>query len=134
MTTLFLVKILAGAAAYFLLGFLWYSNLMFGPEWRRMVKNPAGRKKRPHPWAGHAATFVGMVVACTVMGILIVVTRVVGASDGALLGFVLGLAFTGTTMLSEAAYAGQPLGLFLINASYRVLGLALAGAILAPWR
>ncbi len=139
MTTLFLTKILTATAAYFLLGLLWYSDLMFGPEWRKLKDKATGKGKgkaarKVSSLTGHAVTFLGMFLACLVMGILVVVTRITGASDGALLGFVLGLTFIGTTMLSEAVYAKQPLGLFLINASYRVLGLALAGSILAPWR
>jgi hypothetical protein len=133
MSALLLMKILAASAAYFLLGVLWYSGMMFGPEWKKLSKRPGSKKSRTSPLAGHLVTFFGMFLACSVLGVLVVVTRIVGASDGAFLGFVLGLAFTATTMLSEAVYNGQTMTLFLINASYRVLGLTLAGAILAPW-
>jgi len=132
MTQLFILKVLAATTAYFLLGVLWYSSLLFGPEWSKLVKKTGNKKSKIGAAAAHTVTFFGQLLSCLVMGILIVVLRILGAGDGAFFGMILGLAFVAMTMLSEAVYSGQPSKLYLINASYRVLGFALAGAIIAP--
>ncbi len=130
--TLFLVKILVAAIAFFLLGILWYSSLAFGPNWAKLMKKTGSKKSKIGIKTAHAVSVLCLFLSCLVMGILIIMLGIAGPGDGALFGMVLGLLLVGTTLLSEALYMGQPSGLFLINASYRVLGFILAGALIAP--
>jgi hypothetical protein len=129
-STLVLLKVLVAALANFLLGVLWYSPLLFGPEHSKLMKKHK-MKMKVDPVAAHATTFLAILLTTYALAILVRVSGASGSTDGAIIGLAVGLAFVATTLLSEALYSGQPSVLFFINASYRVVGLALSGAILA---
>lgn len=129
MTTIpFLSKVLAASIAYFLLGWLWYSPLLFGPDWKKAMKKMPKRKIDNVP--AYSAAFLAILLSVYVLGILLYASRIPTVSGGALIGFVVGLAFVASTLFSESIFTGIPPKLFMINASYRVAGMTIAGAIL----
>jgi hypothetical protein len=128
-TAAFLTSVLFASVVHFLLGFLWYSPLLFGPDHKKLMKKAP--KKKVSPAVAHTVAFITIFIAVYVLAILLYTSRIAGASNGALIGFVVGLAFMATTLFSEALYTSQPPKLFLINVAYRVVGLTLAGAVLA---
>ena len=56
------------------------------------------------------------------------------AAGGAKTGAVLALALIGSTLAQNYGFEARSLSLWLINAGYMVVGMALMGAIVGHWR
>ena len=122
---------LLGGLAYFVLGAIWYSKMLFATKWIEYCKidvNDPNMKK------GVAGIFIGsfilMLLTSFAIAVLAYKLETHGAFNGAKLGLFTG-AFFGTTALSISyIYEKRPLGLYLINGGYTIVGSMIAGAII----
>ncbi len=129
--------VFVSALAYWALGALWYSPLLFE---RPFIALKGWTPEQVE--AVRAASHVGEVGAALAVSLLTAYVlahfvRFTGAEDarmGALAGFWLWLGFVATTNLSTVLFEGRPLGLYLINDGYHLAGLLGMGAMLAAWR
>ncbi|MCP9751118.1 DUF1761 domain-containing protein [Ferruginibacter sp. HRS2-29] len=123
-----------GGLAYFMLGALWYSRLLFAPKWLTYVgidPNKTGAKKGI---GGIMLTsFVLMLIASAGIAVLRAKLDINGGwMSGIKLGGLTGL--SGATAISISyLYEQRPLGLHLINGGYTIAGTVLAGIIICSW-
>lgn len=122
---------LLGGLAYFALGALWYSKILFAPKWIEYCKidmNDPDMKK------GVAGIFLSSLVLMIVTSICIAILahklETNGALNGAKLGLLTGLGFGSTAISISYLYEKRPFGLYLINGGYTVVGSMIAGAII----
>lgn len=123
--------------AYWALGALWYSPLLFERPFVAL-KGFTPEQVEAIRAASHAGEVGGaLAVSLLTAYVLAHFVRFTGAEDaprGALAGFWLWLGFVATTNLSTVLFEGRPLGLYLINNGYHLVGLLGMGALLAVWR
>ncbi len=114
---------------YFGIGAVWYSPVLFANVWLEEIK----RKRSEMTMATQAmvTTFIAMVVLVIVEAWLVEATGTAGWFMGALLGFKLWLGFTATTALVNSSFQGGSMKLYAIDQGYHLVGIVLAGAILA---
>lgn len=128
------LAVFCGALAYFVLGALWYSKLLFAPRWIVLTKvnvnNPDAKKGMGIIMF---ASFILMFV--TSLGIAIIRTRidVEGWISGLKLGLLFGLCSGAMAISISYLYEQRPLGLHLINGGYTVLGNIISGIIICCW-
>jgi hypothetical protein len=122
--------VLAGAAAYFLLGAIWYSFL-FQKQWlsyHSIDPNNPGAKK------GMAAimttSFLQMFIVSIGLAILIERLELTQAISGVKLGFTTGLLFSFTAISITYLYLQKPLGLHFIDGLYHTVGQILSATII----
>lgn len=123
-----LAVVLAGLA-YFVLGAIWYSNLMFGRQYRAAlgVTEEAGT-----PAAGPLiVNLIGWLIAALAMGLIAELVGADGFADGAMLGIVIWLGFVFTHQIVNDVYQGSNMELAKINGPYNLLGFVIMGVILA---
>ena len=126
---------LLGGLAYFALGALWYSKILFAPKWIEYCKidvnNPDMKK-------GVAGIFVSSLVLMMITSICIAILahklETNGALNGAKLGLLTGLGFGTTAISISYLYEKRPFGLYLINGGYTVVGSMIAGAVICSVR
>ena len=125
------------ALAYWLLGAVWYSPLLFA---RPFV---ALSRWTPEQIAAMQAAGEGKAVAVALLTSLLLAyvlahfVRYAGAEtvrEGLWAGFWLWLGFVATTNLETVLFEGRSLGLYLINDGYHLAGMLGMGALLAVWR
>ncbi len=135
-TTVNYAAILVAAAASMALGFLWYSPILFGKSWMKLMgftdKKTAEAKKKGMTKAYIVMT-VGALVSAFVLAHFINFAAAYTPLDGALVGFWLGLGTIVPAALGDVLFGGKPLKLYLINVSHIVVGMMITGAILAVW-
>ena len=128
------LAVLVAAAAYFLLGAIWYSFL-FRDAW---IKLSGVKMDDPNAKKGVAGimTFSFILVVITVIGLALFAVRmgISGWMPGAKIGLVAGVCFCATAICNSYLYEKRPFGLHLINSGYNVVGCIIAGIILAVWR
>ena len=131
------LAVVVAALAYWVLGALWYSPLLFANRFVALMRwtpedvaaiNAAGSGREVG-----AALLVSLVTAYFLAHFV----RFVGAETprgGALAGALLFVGFVLTTNLSTVLFEGRPLGLYLINNGYHLAGFLLMGTILSAWK
>ncbi|HSE60813.1 MAG TPA: DUF1761 domain-containing protein [Candidatus Saccharimonadales bacterium] len=124
--------VLFATALAMVIGMLWYSPVLFGKYWQKLI----GKKMKDmgDPTASYVATTATALLQTFVLGLLVYGLNATTASDGAAFGLLLWVGIAATTSLSDYVFAGRPLVLWAINQGYYLVLLMANGAILAVWR
>ena len=129
--------VIVATLVHFILGGLWYSPLLFGNKFLQIV-NWSPEKLAEVENQSHvkelALAFVTSVVLVYILAHFVQYTKAKTAWAGMETAFWLWLGFIVTTQLATVLFEQRPLGLYLINISYQLVGCTLAGVILAVWR
>lgn len=131
------LAILVAAVAYFALGALWYSKILFAKRWiadlKIDVNNPDAKK-------GMGAMFGGSFVLMFIqsMAIAMLAERIGIRGDGWMSGLKLG-AVTGCCLCAATVgvnylYEKKPISLFLINGGYAIAGNIIAAIVICSWK
>ena len=130
------IAIIIAALAYFALGALWYSKVLFANRWiadlKLDVNDPDAKKGMGMMFGG---SLVLMFVQCLAIGILAGRLGISGAGwmSGLKLGAFTGACFCSAQIGINYLYEKKPFSLFLINAGYAVVGNIIAGIIICSW-
>jgi len=130
------LPILCAGAAYWFLGFVWYS-LLFGGIWG--AEQMRHRQNVAEPGKGEligklVATFVSNLVASAAIAYLLYRTRTADLQHALKLGAGLAIGFSITTLTVVHVWEGKSTKVWLIDASYHLIGCLVAAAILVSWR
>jgi len=131
------IAVIVAALAYFVLGALWYSKLLFAKRWisdlKIDVNDPNAKKGMGMMFGG---SLVLMFVQCLALAIL--AGRIEDITDtwmsGAKLGALTGCCFCAAAVGVNYLYEKKPCSLFLINAGYAIVGNIIAGIIICCWQ
>ena len=125
-----------GTIAYFILGSLWYSKLLFVKRWIADLKIDVNE---PNAKKGMGLMLGGSIVLIFVqsMAIAIIAERLeirgAGWMSGLKLGALTGCCFCAATIGINYFYEKKPLSLFLINAGYAIVGNIISAIIICSW-
>jgi hypothetical protein len=132
--------VIVAALAAMVIGFLWYSPLLFARPWCvAMGYNPddkvamdAMRKKTGPLYllAMAAALLAALGLGNLIWGHMNAQSSWIGLHAG----IFVWLAFVATVQLTDTAFGGKPMKLFFINTGYQLVSYAVMGAILGAWR
>jgi hypothetical protein len=130
------LAVVVATLAYFMLGAIWYSKVLFGTKWATLVKldtNDPNLKKGMGQMM--AATFVIMLIVSIGLEFLIIKFNFVeDVMYGVKLGLLTGICFSAAAVSINYVYERKPTSLYLINNGYHVIGQMLVAAILVVWR
>lgn len=129
--------VLAAAFAYWALGALWYSPLLFADSFVSLMRwTPAEVAALEAAGAGSeiAVAFATSLLLAYALAHFIKFTGAESVGTGMLTAFWLWLGFVATTNLNTVLFENRPLGLYLINGGYHLAGMLGAGALLAVWK
>jgi surface polysaccharide O-acyltransferase-like enzyme len=134
-----LLAVLASAVATMVLGFLWYSPVLFANPWMKLMGyDPNDKAKIAEMQKSAGPTYfmslIASILAAFVLGKLIAVSGFSTAVDGLKIGLVVWLGFVTTVQLTNALFSRQPFKLYMINTGYQFVCYAVMGAILGVWR
>lgn len=131
--------VLVSAVATMIVGFLWYSPMLFANSWMRLMgydPNDKAKIAEMQKSAGpsYALSFIASVLSAFVLGKLIAVAGFSTAVDGLKIGLVVWLGFVTTVQLTNALFSRQRNKLYMINTGYQLVCYVVMGAILGAWR
>lgn len=133
-----LLSVLVAAIATMVLGFLWYSPLLFARPWMVLMgydPNDKAKLEEMRKSAGktYAISSLASLASAFVLAKIIDVASVNSALYGMKYGFAIWLGFVTTVQLTGALFGRQPFKLYLINTGYQLVCYLAMGAILAKW-
>lgn len=118
------------------LGALWYSPLLFGKKWMRIIgwteKDMEGKKEGMEK--AYALSFLGGLLMAFVMAHFVKYTGAKNVLEGAQTGLWIWVGFVITTSLGGILFEGRKKGLYYINNAYHLVSLTLMGIIFAVWQ
>ncbi|MBL0146665.1 MAG: DUF1761 domain-containing protein [Chitinophagaceae bacterium] len=129
------IAVLVAALAYFALGALWYSKILFAPKWIAYLKidvnDPEAKKGMGMMFGG---SFLMMFIISLAIAILAGRLDLSGWMSGLKLGAFIAVCFCITSTAINYLYEKKPLGLLLINGGYQLVGSIIAGIIICSWQ
>ena len=141
-----LLGVLVAAISTMVVGFLWYSPVLFAKAWVREMgydMNDKAKMEEMKKSAGpaYAGSFVASLVSAFVLALFLHWTKaegwhfgtLIGWHFGALVGFHVWLGFVATVQLTGVLFMKQSMKLFAINTGYQLVCYLVMGAILGAW-
>ena len=128
--------ILVSAVASFILGYLWYSPLLFGKPWMKMMgfthqsMEEAKKKGMVKLYLGN---FIATLIMVYILSHFVDYAQAKTITDGLQLGLWVWLGFIATLLFGSLLWEGKPFKLFLINSGYRLVELLIVASILSAW-
>jgi len=121
----------------FISGALWFGPKTFYPVWMRARGNASGQltTSQNKPALLFGGTIIGVLIQT--LTVALVVTSLghnnanFGVSDGALVGFALGVGIAMFASLSHRLFGGENLKVWIIETANDAINLTIAGAIIA---
>jgi Protein of unknown function (DUF1761) len=124
--------VLVCAAAYWLLGGLWY-GLLFGPRWMALEKLTIEQGKSMNSALRYVVTLVLDLLIAYALAQLCSWRKANTAGRGAAIGVLLWIGIVAPITYTTHMYEMRPMELFAINELYPLVGLCLMGAVLGAW-
>ncbi|KAA6457264.1 DUF1761 domain-containing protein [Acidobacteria bacterium AB60] len=124
--------LVVSALILWFLGAFWYSPVAFAKPWIAIIGRKAGEKPKGLA-AGMVGSFIGDLILSLVLAHVVAWSGAQGFAMGALVGFVMWLGFVVGPLYPQSVYEGRPFTYFAINSGYWLVGLLVAGGLLASW-
>ncbi len=126
------LAVFVAAVVYMVIGALWYSPVLFGRTWQKLV-GPHRDNLRGNAANGYGLTFVAALLIAYVLAHFVDYLGADTVLAGAQLGFWLWAGFSITTGVGETIFAGRPGKLYVLNMTYNLVAIVVMAAILATW-
>jgi len=133
------LAVITAALSTMVIGFIWYSPLLFAKPWTKEMGydfNDKAKIDEMRKSAGPA--YFGSLIAGFVSAIILALffhwLRVQELHFGLLVGFHIWLGFVATVQFTSALFTRQSMKLFAINTGYQLVCYLAMSTILTLWR
>ncbi len=131
------LAVVAAAVASMAIGALWYSPVLFGKQWMRLIgmsNEELEKAKAKGMGKSYAIMFLGSLIMAYVLAHFV---QMAGATDlmgAAELGFWVWLGFVATVQLGTVLWENKPWTLYTLNTGYYLVSLIVMSGILVWWK
>jgi hypothetical protein len=133
------LAILVAGISTMVVGFLWYSPLLFAKPWmREMGYDPNDKAKTDEmkrtAGPAYAGSFVAGLLSAFTLALILHGLRAEDLHFGIMASFHIWLGFVATVQFTSALFTKQSMKLFAINTGYQLVCYLVMGSILTVWR
>jgi len=130
--------VLTAAISTMVVGFLWYSPILFAKPWTMLMGyDPADKAKMDEMRKGagkmYGLAFIASLLAAAVLQKIIAISTVTSPLYGIKIGLAVWVGFVTTVQLTDGIFGRKPAKLYLINTGYQLVCFVVMGAILSVW-
>ena len=123
------LAVFVAAIVFFAWGALWFTAL--GSVWASLVGHIPGN---PSPAPFIISFIMGWILSYTAAIALARHPEDQTAKQGVAFGLFMSIGLYATMLLNQFTFEQRPIGLWLIDAAYVVIGFAIVGAIVGGWK
>ena len=139
MHNLNLLAIFVAACSTMVVGFLWYSPILFAKAWVREMGydvNDKAKMDEMKKSAGPAyfGSFIASIVSAFILALFFHEMHVQSIEIAMLVAFHVWLGFVATVQLTGVLFMKQSMKLFAINTGYQLVCYMVMGVIIASWK
>ncbi len=128
------LAILVAGIVQFAVSGLWYSPVLFARTWTSLAGVTEDQKQKANMPALFGTAFLSQLVTAYVLSNIIAINGSHTFLGGAMTGVFCWLGFAATTSHATYMFSGKPHSLWLIDSGNNLVGLLLAGGLLAIWK
>ena len=131
--------VVASAVASMVIGFVWYSPILFAKPWCEAMGYDLNDKAKMDEMRKSAGPMYGAAMVCSLITAMIL-AKMASFMDlhsptvGVKLGFAMWLGFITTTQLTGVLFSGQKIKLWVINTAHQLVSCIAMGIIVCVWR
>jgi hypothetical protein len=132
-----LVAVIVAAVMNMIVGAVWYSPVLFGNQWMRIIgisKKRLDKIKKRGMGKVYLIAFIGTFVMSYVLAMIVGYSGAFSFREGMEVGLWLGIGLIAPSMLGSVLWERRPVKLYLINVGYYFVSLSIAGGIIAVWK
>jgi len=132
------LAILVAAICTMMVGFLWYSPLLFAKPWMKEMgydPNDKAKTEEMKKTAGpkYGGSFVASLISAFTLALILHGLRAEDLHFGLMASFHIWLGFVATVQFTGALFTKQSMKLFGINTGYQLVCYLVMGVILTLW-
>ncbi len=129
------LAVLVAAIANVLFGMIWWSNMLFGQKWRKLMgmgdmSKAEVKKKMKEQTPAHITSFVTSLLAAFFLANFIILLQVTTPAEAFKVASMIWVGFVATTSLVDYKYAGRKCNLWAINYFYSLFGFVIMSQII----
>src|SRR5215469_11081353 len=130
--------VLSAAVASMVIGFLWYSPLLFAKPWMTaMGYNPEDKERiadmQKSAGPKYFVSFLASLLGAFALGKIVFHMSITTSYHGMKVAFAVWIGFVMTVQLTDKLFGDRPWNLFLMNTGYQLASLLAMVAILGRW-
>jgi hypothetical protein len=127
------LAVLVAGVVYMIIGALWYSPVMFGNAWMKALGKSKEQVSADFTPLNYVWALLTALIASYGIARIWVWSGGTTLADGLMIGILAGVCFSFTSMWVNDAFEAKKRSLTIINVSYHIVGLTVAGAIIGVW-
>jgi hypothetical protein len=128
-----LLAVLIAAILNMLIGWLWYSPLLFGKVWLAAIGKSQEEIKQSSTGPLYVINTIASLVTAYVLAHIVDYAAATTAATGAQTGFWVWLGFVAMTLLPVYLFEMRPKKLYFIYVTYQLISFIVMGVVLAIW-
>jgi hypothetical protein len=133
------LAVLVAGISTMVVGFLWYSPLLFAKPWmREMGYDPNDKAKtdemKKTAGPAYGGSFVAGLLSAFTLALILHGLRAEDLHFGIMASFHIWLGFVATVQFTGALFMKQSMKLFAINTGYQLVCYLVMGSILTLWK
>ncbi len=129
-----MIKVLVAAVSSMVLGFVWYSPLLFSKPWMKLSGITKESMKKDQKNGSMNKTYaISTLISIVMAFVLNRLFNIVGINSvysGVMMALWIGVGFIATTMITTVLYDKKPWTLYFINVGYQLVSLVLMAVVL----
>ncbi|MGA8034368.1 MAG: DUF1761 domain-containing protein [Candidatus Acidiferrales bacterium] len=133
------IAVIVAAVSTMIVGFVWYSPILFAKPWMREMGYDLNDKTkmvemRKSAGPAYTTSFLASILTAFILALFFRWLGVITVQAGMLVAFHVWLGFVATVQLTGVLFMKQSLKLYAINTGYQLICYLAMGAILAAWQ
>lgn len=124
------LAIVVASVAAMAVGAVWYSSLLFGKKWMKLVGKSQADLKKANTMQSYLMAFVMALISAFVLWRFMDMMGATNYVQGAMAGFWSGVGLVATGVALNYMFEGRPQQLIWLTVGHHVVALTLMGAVL----
>ncbi|MBD3243459.1 MAG: DUF1761 family protein [Chitinivibrionales bacterium] len=126
--------VIAAVVSTMIIGALWYSPVLFGNLWLKLIGKRPEDVGQADANASMALSIIPAIVSVASLVLLLSFTRAATLLDAVVVASVAAVGFVGMSAFNLVLFEGRSVGLTLLNVGYSFVSLNVAAVIVTLWR
>lgn len=119
---------------YMILGALWYSPVLFGNLWLKLIGKSADDIGKDEANKAMAFAFIPAIVNVVLLALVLAFTGARTIGDALILGSIVSAGFVGMSAMNLVLFEDRKIGLALLNTGYAFAALNVSAIVMVLWK
>lgn len=116
------------------IGSLWYSPVLFGNIWLKMVGKTKEEISQKEGSKAMTLSIIPAALSILLLAVTLALLNTSTLADALIIGSLVSAGFIGMNALNLVLFEGRSMGLWLVNVGYSFVAMNIAAVILTLWK